>query len=173
MRRNGARTSDNAMKAKFACLIKSGAITQEEAYRRASQAVGRTLVPGWGLSTCDHQELIRVLDHVSAFVSGSPVPRRSGSQPDRGNGEPVKRRLPRRADGETRASLPQYHLVRALQEELRLSDQELAAIARQACRKAHPITARDLAKVAEALKAIKARWLTQRRRAAEAGAANG
>ena len=147
---------DNRMKAKFALMIKSGAISQERAYELASHAVGRVLVPGFGLSTCDHREILRALDAVVAEVTGKPQ-RSTPRLPARRPGP-----MPLRRDGEPRATIPQYALVRSMAEELRLSDQELAGVARQACQKEHPITALDLYRVIAALKDIKKRRAKQR-----------
>jgi hypothetical protein len=144
------------MKAKVACLIKGGAISQEEAYRRASGAVGRTLVPGFGLSTCTHAELIKVLDAITGNNRTSPIENRKSSGPP---ARRQRRPLPLREDGERRPSLGQWMFIRNLAEELRLSDDEFAGICRRATGKDHPTSSRDHQAMVGALKAIKARRL--------------
>jgi hypothetical protein len=151
--RQRAVGSDNHMKAKFAMLIKGGQLIQERAYELASQAVGRALVPGFGLTTCTHGELIRILDAVSGKIPHSTfrIPHS---------------RAPRRADPPNVirvASVEQFQLARALEAELHIGMDEARGIAMQAGVGPHPRTAMQVAKYTEALKAI-----ARRRRSAAA-----
>ncbi|MBI4241479.1 MAG: hypothetical protein HY613_07155 [Candidatus Rokubacteria bacterium] len=133
---------------------------EARAYEIASQAVGRTLQPGFGLSTCTKIELIKIIDRLKAAIGqasgqhrmGPRAPARTGRAPTGGN---VVRL----------GSLAQFQLVQALQEELRLSDEELHGIVRRATGKEQPKRADDLRKIIEGLKAIKIRRLTQRAKA--------
>ena len=122
----------------------------------AAETLGRPMPEGFGLSTCDAQELGRVIEALKR-AAGMPVPQ---FQPTAR--EPPRRgRLPLRADGEPRASLEQYRLMRSLQEALHLSAEEFAGVARRATGKPHSVASGDISKIIEALKAIR------RRRAAD------
>jgi len=157
----GVRTSANRMKAKFALLIKGGTITQERAYELASRAVGRYLTPGFGLSTCDHRELIRVLDAVTGKTSHAE-PQRAPRQ-----------RVPKDPPNVVRiATVGQLQKAHGLERELKIGMDESAGIARRATGVAHPRTARQVGKYTEALKAIRQRRLS-RQSAHRAGSLSG
>lgn len=139
------------MKAKFALLIKRGTITQERAYELASAAVGRTLMPGFGLSTCTHAELIRILDAVAGKAMSS-------RQTAEGRGQRTAAR-PLRRDGEARVSLDQARLERELIQEMRLSDDEVEGIFRRATGQYFSSRMSDHHKFVAALESIKRRRL--------------
>ena len=149
------RLASNRMKAKFALLIKGGAITQERAYALASQAVGRTLTPGFGLSTCSHSELIKILDAVTGKAQSAerraPAPERHALTAMRHAPNVVRI-----------ATVGQLQRAASLERELKIGMDEAAGIARRATGVAHPRTAGQVGKYTEALKAIR----TRRQRAA-------
>ncbi len=133
-------------------------IPEARVYQICSSEVGRILVPGFGLTTCDHRELVRCVDAVK---------REAGELPSLAKTPRAQRtKLPRRSDGATRASLEQYRLMENLKLELRLSEEEFRGIAVQATQKEHSTSARDIGRIIEALKAIK------RRRQRAAGSRN-
>ena len=181
--REGGKDPDAAMRRCFWAMVRGGmtttageALTEDVAYRIASGAVGRYLTSEFGWSTCDHGERIKIIDALKR-ATGQTV---AGSR-QRAAGSKRRGPLPRRADGEARASLGQYQFMQALVDELHLSPQEFAGIARQATGKEHSSLARDIGKITEALKAVKRRRMkraaqdAQEQQAAGSGqqAANG
>jgi hypothetical protein len=164
------------MKAKFALLIKGGTITQERAYELASRAVGRALVPGFGLSTCDHGELIRVLDAVTGKAQSAErrAPDPSGLEsPPSGSETPPGRRPGRKPERHALtamrhapnvvriATVGQLQRASSLERELKIGMDEAAGIARRATGVAHPRTAGQVGRYTEALKAIRRRRLNR------------
>ena len=138
----------NRMKAKCVLMIKSGAISQGEFYRQASVAAGRSLVPGFGLSTCSHSELIRILDAVSGKLPAAscqlPAAKRQRPPKDPPNVVRI-------------ATVGQLQKAASLERELKIGMDEAAGIARRATGVAHPRTSKDLARYTEALKSISKR----------------
>jgi hypothetical protein len=62
----------------FWAIVNSGQITRGRAYQVASEAVHRPLAPGFGLSTCNKVELIRVVDALKLAVDQQPGRHRAG-----------------------------------------------------------------------------------------------
>ena len=142
-------------------IAKGAGMDSDRVHEIGSATLGRALVDGFGMTTCDSRELGRWLE-ATKVAAGVP-PARGQRSEVRGQ-RPERPRAPRplRADGQARASLEQYRLMHALEDELRLSPEEFAGIARRATGKEHSSASKDIQKVIEALKAIAAR----RRRAA-------
>lgn len=81
----GPRTSDakkgtgeHRLKRAFWAITKAHDMTVGEAYRLASQAVGRALAPEFGLSTCSKPELIRIVDQLKRHIGQEPGKHRGG-----------------------------------------------------------------------------------------------
>ncbi|MBI4241488.1 MAG: hypothetical protein HY613_07200 [Candidatus Rokubacteria bacterium] len=146
------RTPERRLLACWWSIVRSGQITEARAYQVASEAVGRTLQPGFGLSTLTKVELIRVVDALKRAIGQAPGRHCMGSRP-----AAQTSRAPKGGNVVRLGSLAQFQLVQALQEELRLSDEELHGIVRRATGKEQPKRADDLRKIIEALKAIRER----------------
>lgn len=153
-------------------IVRSGAIAEEDARGRAAAVVGRPMEPGFGLSTLSKVEWIRVVDDLKRAVGQEVGEHRSG--PGRSGVRGYEgTRVREDGTGGVRerpnartlvpsnvvriASLDQHQLVRALQDEMHLSEDELAGIARQATGKTAPKTMLDLTKLLNALQAIRRR----------------
>ena len=150
--------SGNRMKAKFALTIKSGTLTQERAYELASQAVGRALVPGFGLSTCTHEELIKVIDAVTRSGVGGQGSEVRGRRSGVGGQRPERQRAPKDPPNVVRlATLESLQLLRTLVEQLRWSTDECNGYFGRACGAAHPRTQVQVQKAIECCKAVIAR----------------
>jgi len=133
---------------------KSHGIPETRVYQVCSSTVGRVLVPGFGLTTCDHRELIRCVDavkHEAGLPAAScPLPAAK------------RQRAPKDPPNVVRiATTGQLQLARSLERELKLGMDEAAGIARRACGVPHPRTAKQVGQYTEALKAIRRRRMRQ------------
>lgn len=147
---------------------KNHGMDSDRVHEIGSATLGRALVDGFGMTTCDSRELGRWLE-ATKVAAGVPPARgqrsatRGQRSDDRGQRSEVRdqkrprAQKPLRADGQARASLEQYRLMHALEEELHLSPEEFAGVARRATGKEHSSASKDIQKVIEGLKAIRAR----------------
>jgi len=149
-------------------IAKGAGMDSDRVHEIGSATLGRALVDGFGMTTCDSRELGRWLE-ATKVAAGVPPARgqrsatRGQRSDDRGQRSEVRdqkrprAQKPLRADGQARASLEQYRLMHALEEELHLSPEEFAGVARRATGKEHSSASKDIQKVIEGLKAIRAR----------------
>ena len=149
-------------------IAKGAGMDSDRVHEIGSATLGRALVDGFGMTTCDSRELGRWLE-ATKVAAGVPAARgqrsatRGQRSDDRGQRSEVRdqkrprAQKPLRADGQARASLEQYRLMHALEEELHLSPEEFAGVARRATGKEHSSASKDIQKVIEGLKAIRAR----------------
>ncbi len=156
-----AETSDGERRARlircFWTVAHVAGLSEARAYEIGSEAVGRTLVKDFGLTTCTKVELIRCVDALKRAVGQAVGEHRAASR------EPRRQRPPRLPADDRKvvriASLGALQMLRALVEELRLGPDECAGIFRRACGAAHPRTAVQVGKCIEAVKAIRRRKL--------------
>ncbi len=146
-------TPEGRLRVRIVLTARAAQWADERLYARASAIVGRTLRPGFGLSTCDLGELERIWADVQGqpAAAGPRGPRRSGRR-----AEPGVTRI---------ASVKQLWKIEALRQELHLSEAEIAGILRQAThgRTVRARTAGDAHLAIEALLAIRARWAKRSR----------
>jgi hypothetical protein len=120
-----AMTPEAKLRRRIVLTAKSAGWSTEGLYARASEVVGRTLAPGFGLTTCDEGELRLVLDDVRISAE------RRGPATERGPKTRGRARVP----GVVRmASTRQLWKIESLREALHLSQDELAGIIGQATR---------------------------------------
>ena len=156
-------------------IAKGAGMDSDRVHEIGSATLGRALVDGFGMTTCDSRELGRWLE-ATKVAAGVPPARgqrsatrgqrsddRGQRSDDRGQRSEIRdqkrprAQKPLRADGQARASLEQYRLMHALEEELHLSPEEFAGVARRATGKEHSSASKDIQKVIEGLKAIRSR----------------
>jgi hypothetical protein len=119
--------------------------------------VGRILTPGFGLSTCDRDELVRC---VGAIKREAGLP---GEQSAKSMAQSAGRHAPRAMRSAPNvirlASLAQIQFARTLEEQLHINMDEAQGIIRKAKLPGHPRTSRDVSVYIQALLSIKQRRL--------------
>lgn len=120
----------------------------------AAEMFGVPSMRGLCLTTLTKVELILLADRIVTLTGGTPGAHRPGPRHSGANGQ----RLTANGSHVTQlASLKQHQLIRVLQEELRMNEDELRGVSRKACGKAWPRTMGEAVKVLQALVAIRRR----------------